>query len=159
MAEQKLTLNGIMDYTLRYLVGTRSTVKPVFATGSTASRITTTNAFAYTIAGQQYTAAALTNAQWGTVATSGVLLDAMGVLEDRWYTISLNAAGALRITQGEDGGGRPDPYTSTTTGTFDTCVVGYIHVVLANAAVFVPGTTNFSATDVTTTWIDAAIPF
>jgi hypothetical protein len=163
MADQLLTLNQVMDYNLRYLLGTRCNTSATLAPGSTASRIDidtdTTASVSYSIAGQMYTKAATANIQWGTAATSGVELDTMAVLEDRWYCVSLDSGGNLKVTQGEDGGGRPDPYTSTTTGTFDTCVIGYIHVVLANAATFDPGTTNFNATDVTTTFVNAAIPF
>lgn len=161
--QDHISINDFTRYSWQYLIGNRSLVSPLFVKGSTASRITTTVAFEFTVAGIMYTSGALTNKTWGTVATSGVLLTAQAAIEARWYCLSINSAGTFYVTQGPAAATvalaqKPDPYTSLTTGVIDTTVLGYISVVTANAATFTPGTTAFDATDVTSVFYNVSVP-
>jgi len=91
-------------------------------------------------------ALALTAATTQAVLTSCIYL----VCLDSSHTIS-TVKGTERLTTDLASGKYVLDFPAPTV---DTCCIGYIKVVLANAATFTAGTTELNATDVTATYVD-----
>lgn len=136
---------------------------PVLAEGTNAGTFKTTAATVYTVNGKIFAKAATDNIAF---ATAGDAFYTQPVLSTAYYIVLINAAGTVTVLQGRPStltaldGNKPGALPNIPDAVSAlNAVLGVLKVVVANAATFLPGTTDLSATDVSDTWTDLmAIP-
>lgn len=174
-----MRLSSITQHAIAYLLGNQSLAKAVLAINAGgAATVKTTNALAYTIGGLLYTKAALaaqaitvTHDARGNAAAGGYVQPANTTV---YYTIGLNAAGTVSVTQSSFAGqilntdptvgGGPTSNMGTTfvgSGHIANPPAGYTAVglikVVTGAATFTAGTTALDAANVTATFYDISV--
>jgi hypothetical protein len=119
------------------------------AEGTNANTIKTAAAIDYCIDGIIYEKAITDNIAVTAGTTQAVLTTCL-------YTISVDSAGAVTVTQGDSvlSADLADKGLEWPSPPADNCVIGGLKIALANAATFTPGSTDLGATDVTDTFYD-----
>lgn len=165
-------ISDITNAAIRSMVGTFNSVKAVLAINAAgAATVKTTNALSYVIDGIQYTKAAL--AAQAIAITSG-LSYVQPALTTVYYTLGVDAAGNISVTQGSYAGQTlsADPTKGIGVSKMGAswvgdgsvpdvpdgyCPFGLMKVTTAAATTFTPGTTLLDAAGVTVAYYDLAL--
>ena len=165
-------LQDLTSAPARDLLGNMNLSKAVLAIATSGkAKVKTTNALVYTVGGVQYTASALSEQVLTNVYTRDGKVSGGAYVQPVnttvFYTLSINAAGTVAVTQGTYAGQvLTDPSQNGVStggdGMVPNAPVGYtpfgvIKVVTAMAATFTVGTTALDATNVTSTFYDVAV--
>lgn len=164
-------LSDITNAAILALLGDKSLVKPVLAINlGGAATVKTTNALSYTVNGIQYAKAALAAQSVAVTHTGNGAIVGGGYIQPIsttvFYTLSVNAAGAVAVTQGSFLGQRIELGQSGTSSVGDGFIpeapsaytpFGVIKVVTNGAATFNPGTTALDAAGVSASYFDVAV--
>ena len=163
-------LSDIQALAVQNLLGNQSVGKATLAiNAAAAATVKTTAAYSYSVGGVWYTKAALaaqsiapTHTIHGTVVGGAYV---QPVSTTVYYTIALNAAGAVAVVQGSFAGQNLALLNIGTSFVGDGFVpdvpagytpVGVIKVVTNGATTFTPGTTALDAAGLTVSYFDIA---